>query len=84
MGFQKIPFLPQKERHKSKPDLLHDIICMANNPSNHDGLIIIGVDEETDYSICDKKFKYYKPGLFLASVDSLPFVTLFVIGIIVT
>lgn len=26
---------------------------MANNLSNHDGLIIIGVDEETDYSICD-------------------------------
>ncbi len=43
----------KKEWHKSKPDLLHDIICMANNLSNHDGLIIIGVDEETDYSICD-------------------------------
>lgn len=43
----------KKEWHKNKPDLLHDIICMANNLSNHDGLIIIGVDEETDYSICD-------------------------------
>lgn len=43
----------KKEWHKSKPDLLHDIICMANNLSNHDGLIIIGVDEETNYSICD-------------------------------
>lgn len=43
----------KKEWHKSKPNLLHDIICMANNLSNHDGLIIIGVDEETDYSICD-------------------------------
>lgn len=43
----------KKEWHKSKPDLLHDIICMANNLSSHDGLIIIGVDEETDYSICD-------------------------------
>lgn len=43
----------KKEWHKSKPDLLHDIICMANNLSNHDGLIIIGVDEETEYSICD-------------------------------
>ena len=43
----------KKEWHKNKSDLLHDIICMANNLSNHDGLIIIGVDEETDYSICD-------------------------------
>lgn len=43
----------KKEWHKSKPDLLHDIICMANNLSNHDGFIIIGVDEETEYSICD-------------------------------
>lgn len=43
----------KKEWHTNKPDLLHDIICMANNPSNHDGLIIIGIDEETDYAICD-------------------------------
>ena len=43
----------KKEWYKRKPDLLHDIICMANNLSNHDGLIIIGVDEETDYSICN-------------------------------
>lgn len=42
----------KKEWHQNKPDLLHDIICMANNLSNHDGLIIIGVDEENDYSIC--------------------------------
>ncbi len=28
-------------------DLLHDIICMANNLSNHDGYIIIGVDDKT-------------------------------------
>lgn len=33
--------------------------------------------------ICDKKFKYYKLGLFLVSIGSLLFVTLFVIGIIV-
>lgn len=46
MGFQK-------EWHQNKADLLHDIICMANNLSNQDGLIIIGVDEENDYSICD-------------------------------
>ena len=46
MGFQK-------KWYQNKSDLLHDIICMANNLSNHDGLIIVGVDEETDYSICD-------------------------------
>lgn len=43
----------KKEWHKNKSDLLHDIICMANNLSNHDGLIIIGVNEETDYATCD-------------------------------
>lgn len=43
----------KKEWYNNKSDLLHDIICMANNLSSHDGLIIIGVDEETDYSICD-------------------------------
>lgn len=36
-----------------KDDLLHDIICMANNLENHDAYIIIGVDEETDYSLID-------------------------------
>lgn len=43
----------KKEWHKNKNDLLHDIICMANNLSKHDGFIIIGVDEESNYSICD-------------------------------
>ena len=43
----------KKEWYQNKSDLLHDIICMANNLSNHDGLIIVGVDEETDYTICD-------------------------------
>ena len=33
-----------------KADLLHDIICMANNLSNRDSYIIIVVDEENDYS----------------------------------
>ena len=43
----------KKEWYQNKSDLLHDIICMANNLSDHDGLIIVGVDEETDYTICD-------------------------------
>ena len=38
-----------------KADLLHDIICMANNLSNRDAYIIIGVDEENDYSFSSVK-----------------------------
>ena len=34
-----------------KADLLHDIICMANNLSNRDAFIIIGIDEENDYLV---------------------------------
>lgn len=34
-------------------DLLHDIICMANNMENRDAYIIIGIDEENDYKIND-------------------------------
>ena len=34
-------------------DLLHDIICMANNLVNRDAYIIIGVDEEHDFDLCD-------------------------------
>lgn len=34
-------------------DLLLDIICMANNLANRDAYIIIGVDENSDYSIND-------------------------------
>ena len=32
-------------------DLLHDIICMANNLENRDAYIIIGVDEDNDFDI---------------------------------
>ncbi len=34
-------------------DLLHDIICMANNMESRDAYIIIGIDEENDYSVKD-------------------------------
>lgn len=34
-----------------KGDMLHDIICMANNPTGKDGLIIIGV-KDADKTIC--------------------------------
>ena len=42
----------QKEK---KADLLIDIICMANNLENRDAYIIIGVDEENDYSVLDMR-----------------------------
>lgn len=38
---------------KHVTDLLHDIICMANNMENRDAYIIIGVDEENNYSLRD-------------------------------
>ena len=34
-------------------DQLFDVICMANNLANRDAYIIIGIDEEKDYSVCD-------------------------------
>lgn len=37
-----------KERvHTNKADLLHDILCMANNLANHDAYIIFGVEDRT-------------------------------------
>ena len=38
-----------------KSDLLHDVICMANNLSNEDAYIIIGVDQENDYALYSVK-----------------------------
>lgn len=43
----------KKEWHEKKADLLHDIICMANNLVNRDAYIIIGVDEDNDYNFND-------------------------------
>ncbi|MGE6513354.1 AlbA family DNA-binding domain-containing protein [Lysinibacillus sphaericus] len=37
--------------NEKKSDLLHDIICMANNLDNKDAYIIIGIDEENNYSV---------------------------------
>jgi len=42
----------KREWHANKADLLHDIICMANNLESRDGYIILGVDEENDYAVC--------------------------------
>lgn len=48
--FKREWYTPQK-----KADLLHDIICMSNNLSNRDAYIIIGIDEETNYSFSSVK-----------------------------
>ena len=45
-------FKRQWYTNEHKEDLLIDIISMANLVSREDGLIIIGVDEENDYSVC--------------------------------
>lgn len=39
----------KREWHGNKADLLHDIICMANNPGDTTGLVVIGIDEGTGY-----------------------------------
>ena len=41
----------KEQWHANKADLLHDIICMANNIENRDGLIIIGVEDKW-FRIC--------------------------------
>ena len=35
----------EKDKNKKKGDLLHDIICMSNNMSNHDAYIIMGISD---------------------------------------
>ena len=41
-------------------DMLHDILCMANNLENRDAYIIIGVDEEQDYSLVEVQEDPYR------------------------
>lgn len=41
----------KREWHKNNAELLFDILCMANNPEDTDSFLIIGVDEENNYSI---------------------------------
>ena len=40
----------KREWHDNRSKLLHDIICMANNPTGATGMLIIGIDEDMDYS----------------------------------
>ncbi|MGN8644196.1 RNA-binding domain-containing protein [Catenibacterium mitsuokai] len=44
-------FKKQRYDKDYKQDMLHDIIFMANNIENRDAYIIIGIDEENDFSI---------------------------------
>lgn len=37
----------KQKHHKNKDDLLHDIICMANNRADRDGYIIFGIEDGT-------------------------------------
>ena len=43
----------KRQWYESNEDLLHDIICMANNLEDRDAYIIIGVDEENNFKIND-------------------------------
>ncbi|WP_431810640.1 ATP-binding protein [Lysinibacillus capsici] len=36
----------KEKHHTKKVDLLHDIICMANNRADRDGYIIFGISDE--------------------------------------
>ena len=45
----------KRQWHEKKSDLLHDIICMANNLHNRTAYIIIGIDEKQDYCVVDIK-----------------------------
>ncbi|WP_322290381.1 ATP-binding protein [Paratractidigestivibacter sp.] len=43
----------KREWHENKADLLHDIICLANNVGGETGLMIIGIDEDNDFGVYD-------------------------------
>lgn len=45
----------KKQWYEKRTDLLHDIICMANNLHNRTAYIIVGIDEEQDYTVVDVK-----------------------------
>lgn len=49
-----------KRQWPSKEDLLHDVICLANNTQFQDAYLIIGVDEENDYAYRDVSSDNYR------------------------
>ena len=42
----------KQQYHDNRAELIHDIICMANNRSGKDGYIIFGVKDEPKGEIC--------------------------------
>lgn len=38
---------------KNKVDLIHDVVCMANNLESNISYIICGIDEENDFRFVD-------------------------------
>lgn len=42
----------KRQWHENKADLLHDIICLANNANGETGLLIFGIDEELNCGVC--------------------------------
>lgn len=43
----------KKQWHKNNHELLHDIICLANNLESEVSYLIIGIDDNDDYRVCD-------------------------------
>lgn len=43
----------KKEWHKDNSELIHDMLCLANNLESDVSYLFIGIDEEEDYSVCD-------------------------------
>ena len=43
----------KREWHEANSDLVHDIICLANNPGGETAMLLIGIDEDADYAIRD-------------------------------
>ena len=43
----------KKEWHKDNSELIHDILCLANNLESDVSYLFIGIDEEEGYSVCD-------------------------------
>ncbi len=48
----------KREWHDNKADLLHDIICLANNVGGETGLLIIGIDEDDNFGVYDIELHY--------------------------
>ena len=45
----------KKEWHKDNSELIHDMLCLANNLESDVSYLFIGIDEEEDYSVCERK-----------------------------